>query len=99
MTNEFERRAMQQQQPPEKKTRRSSLSEQENDTPQSEKSIRWVRLRLIPIWLRVVLVVILWMAVATVGLTVGYGIIGDGQASDALKWSTWQHLLDIMNGK
>ena len=34
-----------------------------------------------------------------IGLTVGYSYIGDGQAEDALKWSTWQHLLDIMNGK
>ena len=41
----------------------------------------------------------LWVVIAAVGLTVGYSLIGDGQADDALKWSTWQHLLDIMNGK
>lgn len=96
MTNEFEGRAMQEQ-PKAKKTRRSLRGQEDN--PQSQKPIRWVQLRLIPIWLRVILVVILWIVVAAVGLTVGYSYIGDGQAGDALKWSTWQHLLDIMNGK
>jgi hypothetical protein len=98
MTNEFERRAMQQEEPPAKKTRRG-LKKQETDTPQTKTPIRWVQLRLIPIWLRIILVVILWVVIAAVGLNVGYSLIGDGQAKDALKWSTWQHLLDIMNGK
>ena len=98
MTNEFERRAMQHEEHQVKKIRRR-LNKQENNTSQPETPIRWVRLRLIPIWLRVILVVILWLVTAAVGLTVGYSLIGDGQAEDALKWSTWQHLLDIMNGK
>ena len=98
MTNEFERRAMQQEEPPAKKARRR-IKKQETDTPQSDTPIRWVQLRPIPIWLRIILVVILWVVIAAVGLTVGYSLIGDGQADDALKWSTWQHLLDIMNGK
>ena len=98
MTNEFERRVMQQEKPLEKKMRRR-FDMKENNTPPSERTIRWVQLRLIPIWLRVILVVILWLVVAAVGLTVGYSLIGDGQADDALKWSTWQHLLDIMNGE
>ena len=98
MTNEFERRVMQQEKPPEKKMRRR-FDMKDNNTPPSERTIRWVQLRLIPIWLRVILVVILWLVVAAVGLTVGYSLIGDGQADDALKWSTWQHLLDIMNGE
>nr|WP_316046874.1 DNA-directed RNA polymerase subunit beta [Planococcus glaciei] len=33
------------------------------------------------------------------GVMVGYGVIGDGEPADALKWETWQHILDIMSGK
>lgn len=62
-------------------------------------SIRLVRLRLIPIWLRIVLVVILLIVTAIVGVMAGYSVIGDGALADALKASTWQHIFDIMNGK
>lgn len=64
-----------------------------------QKTIRWVRLRLFPIWLRVLIVLVLLVVVAIAGLIVGYSVIGDGQASDALKADTWQHILDIMQGK
>lgn len=57
-----------------------------------------VRLRLIPIWLRVILVILLFVVVSAIGLMFGYGGLGDGDASDALKWSTWQHMIDIMKG-
>ena len=93
MTNESDRRAVQPDPTPVKKRR--SIKEE----PKTDQPIRWVQLRLIPIWLRIILVVILWVVIAAVGLNVGYSLIGDGQAKDALKWSTWQHLLDIMNGK
>ncbi|MER1984358.1 MAG: DNA-directed RNA polymerase subunit beta [Solibacillus sp.] len=58
-----------------------------------------VRLRLIPIWLRLLIVAILFVAVAVIGLMTGYSGIGGGEAGDALKWDTWQHLLDIIEGK
>lgn len=93
MTNEFDRRVVQPDSTP-KKTRRSLKEEPKTDQP-----IRWVQLRLIPIWLRVILVAALLFFAAGAGLTIGYSIIGDGQADDAFKWSTWQHLLDIMSGK
>ncbi|MGN7478122.1 DNA-directed RNA polymerase subunit beta [Solibacillus silvestris] len=95
MTNELDRR-VEQQEPTAKKTRRSlrEVSEQNTDQP-----VRWVQLRLIPIWLRIILVLLIFVAAAYSGLHVGYSIIGDGAASDVLKWDTWQHLLDIMNGK
>ncbi len=96
MTNEFERAA--QPETPAKKTRRRLRDHQDSEL-KTDQPIRWVQLRIIPIWLRVILVVILWIVMAGVGLTIGYSFIGDGQADDALKWGTWQHLLDIMNGK
>ena len=98
MTDEFEHQAVQ---PTTKKTRRGFRKQQETpqQEPTNDQPVRWVQLRLIPIWLRIILVVVLFVAVAGIGLTIGYGVIGDGDPANALKWSTWQHLLDIMSGK
>ena len=63
-----------------------------------EPTRRWVRIRLLPIWLRIILVLLLFIIVAAIGLVFGYSVIGEGESSDALKWSTWKHILDIMNG-
>ena len=57
-----------------------------------------VRIRLIPVWLRVILVLCLLMVVVVVGLMFGYSVLGDGNALDVLKWGTWQHIIDIMRG-
>lgn len=99
MTNEFEREAVQ---PTIKKTRRSfRQQDQQNPEPEptNDQPVRWVQLRLIPIWLRIILVVLLFIVTGAIGITVGYSVIGNGDSADALKWSTWQHLLDIMSGK
>lgn len=64
-----------------------------------DKESRWVRIRLLPIWLRIIIVIVLFVAVAIIGVIFGYSVIGEGSAGDALKWETWQHILDIMNGK
>lgn len=93
MTNEFERRTEQPDATQKRKRRRRT------DAPQSDQPIRWVQLRLIPIWLRIIIVCVLFIGVAILGLTIGYSFIGDGEAGGALKWGTWQHLLDIIEGK
>ena len=59
----------------------------------------WVQIRLFPIWLRIILVAALVVGAMAAGLTIGYGYVGDGNPKDALKWDTWQHILDILNGK
>lgn len=58
----------------------------------------WVQVRLFPIWLRIVLVLVLFAVAAMLGAMVGYGIIGDGEPQDALRWETWRHIWDIMSG-
>jgi len=63
------------------------------------RSIRSVRLRLIPIWLRIILVFLLLFVAAVFGLIIGYSVIGEGELVDTFKASTWQHIFDIMNGK
>ena len=55
------------------------------------------RVRLIPIWLRIVITILLIVSSLTVGTMVGYGVIGGGKISDALKKSTWTHIADLVN--
>lgn len=62
-------------------------------------SIKWVQIRLVPIWLRVLIILVLLFIAVVTGLTVGYSILGDGESSEVLQWSTWQHLIDIIKGK
>lgn len=74
-------------------------SKQKRSEKTKETSVRWTSFRLFPIWLRLVIVLLLLFIAACTGLMIGYGIIGDGEPMDALKWETWQHILDIVNGK
>ncbi|ALC86528.1 MULTISPECIES: DNA-directed RNA polymerase subunit beta [Bacillaceae] len=63
------------------------------------KKINWVQIRMFPIWLRILIVIALLVGAAAAGLMVGYGVLGEGSAKDALKWETYQHILDIKDGK
>lgn len=60
------------------------------------KEKRKIRIRLIPIWLRIIIVVIALVASLLAGVVVGYGVIGDGNPMDALKKSTWTHIIDLV---
>lgn len=71
----------------------------ESTEEKSPKQTWWVQIRLFPIWLRIIIVLVLIALATVLGVMVGYGIIGDGEPKDALKWETWQHIIDIMSGK
>lgn len=73
--------------------------EPELNANDGNKPTRWVQIRMIPIWLRILIVMVLLLAAVMVGVTIGYSSIGDGDSADALKWSTWQHLLKIIKGE
>ncbi|MCA0971007.1 DNA-directed RNA polymerase subunit beta [Halobacillus litoralis] len=61
-----------------------------------EKKTRKGRRRILPIWLRIIIIVLLSALALILGAMVGYGIIGDGNPTDALQWETWQHIIDIV---
>lgn len=63
------------------------------------KKTYWVQIRMFPIWLRILLVIALFGGASAAGLMVGYGVLGSGTPKDALKWETYQHILDIKDGK
>lgn len=69
---------------------------EENNSKKQKNELNY---RLIPIWLRIVIVLILLLLATIVGLIIGYSGIGDGKLLDSLKWGTYQHILDIISGK
>ncbi|KMK78347.1 hypothetical protein AB990_02325 [Alkalihalobacillus pseudalcaliphilus] len=56
------------------------------------------RIRLIPLWLRIPIVVALFGGSLILGLMVGYGIIGGREPADAIRPEIWYHILDIIRG-
>ena len=70
--------------------------EQEVELNHEEKMKSKIRIRLIPIWLRVIMIIGLIFVSMTLGAAIGYGVLGDGKASDVFKPSTWTHLIDLV---
>lgn len=58
-----------------------------------------IKIRLFPIWLRILLVLFLLTVSIIAGAMIGYGVIGDGKPTDVFKKSTWTHMIDIVNKK
>lgn len=96
MTNEIKGGSTLTKDVPQRRTRRSYNEEKNN---RRDKKFKMYRTRLIPIWLRLVIVLFLLLIASMFGLMIGYGVIGDGEPLDALKWGTYQHILDIISGK
>ncbi|MCT1905518.1 DNA-directed RNA polymerase subunit beta [Oceanobacillus sojae] len=55
------------------------------------------RLRIFPIWLRIIVVLIFAAAAFIVGLMIGFAVLGNGSPLDVLRMETWQHIVDIVN--
>jgi hypothetical protein len=71
--------------------------EQEAELNHEEKNNKVnVRIRLIPIWLRVIMIIALIFVSMTLGAAIGYGVLGGGKASDVFKPSTWTHIIDLV---
>ena len=71
-----------------KKEQEAEIKHEENENK--------IRIRLIPIWLRVIMIIALIFVSMTLGAAIGYGVLGDGKASDVFKPSTWTHLIDLV---
>lgn len=65
-----------------------------------EKKLTKGRIRYIPVWLRVILIAIICGVAFIVGLTVGYGVVGDGsEPKDVLNRELWDHILKYIRGE
>ncbi|MGD6776267.1 DNA-directed RNA polymerase subunit beta [Sutcliffiella horikoshii] len=58
--------------------------------------LKW-RIRLIPIWLRIIILLIAMAIAVVAGAMVGYGVLGGGNPLDVLERETWQHIFDLVN--
>lgn len=72
---------------------------QEEETRSGRKKRKWFGVRKFPIIFRIIVVLILLVVALMLGVMVGYGVIGDGNAKDALNKETWQHIIDIVEKK
>jgi ABC-type Fe3+ transport system permease subunit len=80
----------------EKTTRESVKAEKKVKQKDETKPSRWVRVRMLPIWLRILLFILLLAGSLALGAVVGFAGIGDGRAADVFKAETWQHIIDIV---
>ena len=93
-------KAIPKESPVEKPISKRALRKQQRENEDHEpQKTWWVQIRLIPIWLRLILIVLLLVVASIIGLTFGYSYIGDGNPEDVFKKDTWTHILDIKNGK
>jgi polyferredoxin len=81
------------------KAQKATLSRSEKREARREKreKKKKIRIRLFPIWLRILIVLFLIIVCFFVGAMIGYGVIGDGNPFDVFKKSTWTHIYDIVN--
>lgn len=63
-----------------------------------KKKPKKLRIRLIPIWLRVIIVLVLIVAFFMIGTMIGYGVIGNGKPTDVFNGETWTHIIEIIKG-
>ncbi|MFD1363286.1 DNA-directed RNA polymerase subunit beta [Lentibacillus salinarum] len=85
-----------QKQQQEKSSEKTTRKEQKKKQKQEKRQNKKPRRRIFPIWLRIIVVLVFSAAALVAGLMIGYGIIGDGNPTDALEWDTWQHIIDIV---
>ncbi|WP_339161121.1 DNA-directed RNA polymerase subunit beta [Siminovitchia sp. FSL W7-1587] len=71
--------------------------EKRHEEKKKECSPEKIKVRLIPIWLRTIIVLLSIFICLITGVVVGYSVIGDGKPQDALKKSTWTHIIDLVN--
>ena len=75
-------------------------SEQATPEPNSrieKKQGQKIRIRLVPLWARIIIVLFLMAGALVGGAMVGYSVMGDGEAMDIFKKSTWTHIVDLVN--
>ena len=80
-------------------TKKNSKVKSAQKAQKEELANKRIRIRLIPIWLRIVLLVVLTGVFLVAGATVGYSVLGNGNPGDVLKQSTWTHILDLVEKK
>ncbi|WP_019243158.1 MULTISPECIES: DNA-directed RNA polymerase subunit beta [Bacillus] len=72
---------------------------QDKQQDKQEKVSKKIRIRLIPIWLRLIIFAISIVVAVTVGGIVGYSVMGGGNPADVFQKDTWTHIIELVHGK
>lgn len=80
-------------------TSQSDVPLENDNEKRSDRRTRKERLRIFPIWLRILVSIVLIGGSLLLGIIFGYGVIGDGNPTDALSLETWYHIIDIIQGE
>jgi hypothetical protein len=72
--------------------RKAELEEGKNNRKQK----RQLKVRLIPVWLRILIILLLALIAVVVGTMIGYGVLGKGNPLDVFDRDTWTHIRDIV---
>ena len=88
-----------QEQPKTREEVRKVKEIEKQKTVETQPKKKRIRVRFIPIWLRLVLLVVFFFIFMIAGAAIGYGILGGGNAGDVFKPSTWTHIQDLVDKK
>lgn len=80
-------------------TSREALKAQKKQEKEEHKEAannKKIRVRLIPIWLRLIIIIVLSCLSLIIGAIFGYSVLGDGKAGDVFKKSTWTYIIDLI---
>jgi cobalamin biosynthesis Mg chelatase CobN len=72
--------------------------EKKTRAPRKKKRTPKPRLRLIPIWLRILIAIVLIGGCFILGLMFGFGVIGNQEPAEVIKPETWYHIIDFIRG-
>ena len=71
-------------------------NEEQLKESEKEQTVKQPEARSIPIWLRLVILLVLTIICLSAGAVVGYSGLGHGSAIDVFKESTWGHIYDLI---
>ncbi|GAB2551817.1 DNA-directed RNA polymerase subunit beta [Gracilibacillus alcaliphilus] len=71
---------------------KQAKQEQSNKRSRPKKYVR----RIIPVWAKLLIIIILSFFALAIGLMIGFSALGDGSPLDVLKLETWEHIVDFV---
>jgi len=86
-----------QEQPKTREEVRKVKEIEKQKTVETQPKKKRIRVRFIPIWLRLILLVVFTFVFLMAGAAVGYGMLGGGKTTDVFKASTWTHIHDLVD--
>ena len=80
-----------------KNNQEATTREEVKKSKKTREKKKRIRVRLFPIWLRIIIVILLLAASVVLGAMFGYAVMGSGKAKDVFEKSTWTHIIDLVN--